>query len=122
MSIEFEELEWHDAEILSVVIDRSNPGENDAVRLSIRWSNGNYSAVVFSECYAFKASMNFGVIASESILSAIVVGDRKDLQELKEQWRNAGVDLEGLKCYQIDTNTTASTLLIDAFNFSLEQN
>ncbi|MFZ1829200.1 MAG: hypothetical protein WAW42_10625 [Candidatus Competibacteraceae bacterium] len=120
MKIEFQDLPWHDAEILSIFIDRENAGEQDTIRLSIRWPDESESVVVFSDCYALSAMMNFGVIAPESVLSGEVVGSREDLEEIKQRWSHVGVDLAGLRCYQLETNSTASKILIYALGFSVQ--
>lgn len=120
MKIEFQELPWHDAEILSILIDRENAGEQDTVRLSMRWPDGTESEVVFSDCYALSAMMNFGVIASESVFSAAVFDSRDDVQEIKQRWSHFGVELADLKCYQLDANSTASKILIYALRFSVQ--
>jgi len=64
----FNSLAWHDAELLSINIDRLDAGNNDIVALSIKWPNGKKELLVFIECYLLDAEMNFGVIAEESIL------------------------------------------------------
>lgn len=120
MKTEFQDLPWHDAEILSIFIDRENAGERDTVRLSMRWPDGAESAVVFSDCYALSTMMNFGVIAPESVLSAAVVDSRDDVQEIRQRWSRVGVDLAGLRCYQLETNSTASKILIYALSFSAQ--
>lgn len=120
MTIEFCSLPWHDAEILSICIDRRQPGESDTVSFSVRWLDDSVSIVTFLNCYAFIAEMNFGVIAPESIRSADVFDiNQKDTEDLYLKWKGIGIDLSLLKCYQIETNSTGSKILIYAFNFEL---
>ncbi len=63
----FDQLPWHDAELLSITIDRSDPGNDDSVTLLVRWPNSQKNQIIFRECYALDMDMNFGVIATESI-------------------------------------------------------
>jgi hypothetical protein len=42
---------WHDADILSIYFDRSNPGKNDSVVFQIKWMNGRTSKLAFMDCY-----------------------------------------------------------------------
>jgi len=39
MNMNFNELEWHDAELLDIYIDRSMAGNNDIVKLTIKQPN-----------------------------------------------------------------------------------
>ena len=120
MSKEFNSLCWHDAELCSIFIDRKHAGEQDTVRLLMRWPDNTESEVVFSDCYALSAIMNFGVIAPESVLSAVVIEHRNDVDDIKQRWRNIGVDLANLRCYQLETNSTASKILIYACRFFIQ--
>jgi hypothetical protein len=121
MKIEFNDFQWHDAEVISIFIDRRNAGRHDTIKLLMRWPDETESEIVFSDCYAFNAMMNFGVVASESVLSAVVIADRDDVEEVKRRWRGVGVDLAGLRCYQLETNSTASKILIYALSFSVQR-
>ena len=112
MNTKFSELPWHDAELLGVIIDRSSPGENDQVVINVRWPNGEQDSLIFSDCYALEAKMNFGVIAPESILNASLVDQSKELTEIRGKWARTGIDLQKLKCFEIETNSTASLLRI----------
>ncbi|EKO13993.1 hypothetical protein LEP1GSC081_1309 [Leptospira kirschneri str. H1] len=63
--------------------------------------------------------MNFGFIAEESILRASINNEQEKLYIIKENWKSMGVDLDNLKCYEIETNTTGSLLLIYAIDFQI---
>lgn len=118
METEFSKLPWHDAELLGIEIDRRNPGERDQVVVNVRWPNDEQSELVFSDCYELEAKMNFGVIAPESILDASLIDDSQELAEVRSKWEQAGVDLAGLKCFEIKTNSTNSLLRIYALSYS----
>lgn len=115
----FEALDWHDAVLLQLNIDRQTPGKSDEVSLLIEWLDGRKQQVRFTNCYAFDAQMNFGVIAPESIRSARCIADSQKLAEIRQRWIALGVNLEDLWCFEITTNSTASEVRIYAKLFEL---
>jgi len=119
MKNEFNNLNWHDAELMSIRIDRNNPGKIDQIVLIICWLNGKTSEVIFHDCYAFKAQMNFGIIAVETIRDAEYTESSEELEVIRKLWEKIGTDLSGLGQYQIETNSTNSKLLIYARGFSI---
>jgi len=119
METEFSMLPWHDAELLGIEIDRHNPGECDQISMSIRWPSDVYSELIFSGCYELEIKMNFGVIASESILDASLIQDSYELDSIRKRWRLVGVNLSELKCFEIRTNTTNSLIRIYALSYSI---
>lgn len=120
MKTNFDDLPWHDAIIMSILIDRQNPGKQDTVRISVQWPDETESVIVFSECYALRAMMNFGVIAAETVLSAAVVDDRDGIKQIYSKWSGIGVNMSSLQCYHIETNTTGSNLFIYALDFCVQ--
>lgn len=116
--MKFDELPWHDAELLSVNIDRQNPGECDEVSLKIRWPSGDKITLVFTDCYGFEADMNFGIVAEESILKASEYNDDDRLSQIKSDWRKGGVDLSNLKLFEIEMNSSGSLLKIFSLSFN----
>lgn len=115
----FDDLEWHDALLLSMNIDRQQPGERDEVTLLVVWSDERKSKVRFRESYALDAQMNFGVVAPESIRAARCIAESPRLVEMRERWRSLGVDLADLCCFEITTNSTASVIRIFARDFNV---
>ncbi|WP_212769985.1 hypothetical protein [Thalassovita mangrovi] len=118
MDVKFDELPWHDTELLSVNIDRKNPGKCDEVSLKIRWPNGERSTLVFTDCYGFEADMNFGIVAEESILDASVSDEDDRLSQIRSDWRKGGVDLSNLKLFEIEMNSSGSLLKIFSLGFN----
>lgn len=47
--IDFYDLEWHDAAILKIVVDRSCPESHNQIRLDIQWPdpNNTFSSIYF---------------------------------------------------------------------------
>ncbi len=119
MNANFNSLPWHDAELLSININRSNAGNSDAVALSVKWPDGNKSDIVFNDCYLLNARMNFGVIAKESILEAMCLNESDQILEIKRKWQLLGVELDGIRCYRIMTNSTNSQIEIYALSYTL---
>lgn len=117
MNVNFNDLPWHDANLKFIHIDRENPGKNDIIKLFIDWPDGFSSAIEFSDCYALIANMNFGVVASESILKAEYFVESEELSSIRNDWMKAGINLENLKCFKITTNSTNSIISIFALNF-----
>lgn len=119
VSEDFNDLPWHDAVLLNLSIDRQHAGERDEVRIQVSWPQGDEATLLFSDCYGFTAEMNFGVIAKEQILVADVVDDDPGLVSLRGLWKQMGVSRETLRCYRIETNSTASVLKIYAQHFEV---
>jgi len=114
MKNEFNNLHWHDAELQSIRIDRSDPGKKDQIVLIICWPDEKKSEVIFHDCYAFRAQMNFGIIAEETIRDAEYTESSEELNEIRRSWEKIGADLSDLGQYQIETNSTNSSLMICA--------
>ena len=118
MNDKFDNFMWHDAILKSIFIDRRNPGQQDSVTILVEWPGNMQSSLLeFYDCYALSATMNFGVIASESILEATCVTDSQEIQNLRKKWKNIGVDINHLNCYRIVTNSTNSIIEIYSKGF-----
>ena len=107
-------LPWHDAELVSISIDRSVPGERDEFLLNIRWPDGVENSLVFSDCYAARLELNFGIIANESIRDVVVLSAGDMLSEVRHKWKGMGVAMDELFEFRLETNSTASTIAIVA--------
>jgi hypothetical protein len=119
MDTNFNSLPWHDAELLSVNIDRLNAGNSDTVELIVKWPDGKQNSLVFNDCYFFNAQMNFGVIAEETILEAMCLAESDKISEIKGRWEPLGVVLDKICCYRINTNSTNSQIDIFALSYTL---
>jgi hypothetical protein len=115
----FTSLEWHDALLLIVTIDRREPGERDEVVLIVEWPDGPKQQVRFSDCYALDAQMNFGVATSDSILTVDCMSNHPKLAELRRKWSAVSVDLGDVLCFEITMNLTASVIRIFARQFEV---
>jgi hypothetical protein len=119
MNATFDSLPWHDAALLEVSVDRRNAGECDEVRLRVAWPHGEEAALVFRDCYAMTANMNFGIIATERIGSARRDDNDPNLASIRDQWKSLGVPLELLSCYRLEMSSTASVIRIYAKQFEI---
>lgn len=119
MKQEFDSLPWHDAVLLGINIDRSNPGNLDAIILEVRWPDETKSKIIFNDCYYFEAKMNFGIVSEESILKSECFIESPIVNDIKKKWRHSGASFEHLNCYQVLTNSTNSSLTICALSFVL---
>lgn len=119
MNDTFNSLPWHDAELLELSVDRRNAGERDEVRLRVAWPQGDEATLLFRDCYAMAAEMNFGVIAEERIASAVLIDDDPGLISIRDRWKPLGVSLEKLRCYRLETSSTSSVICIYAKQFEV---
>jgi hypothetical protein len=115
----FGALEWHDAVLLSLNIDRRAPGERDEVALLVEWPDGRKQRVRFTDCYALDAQMNFGVMAPESIRVARCIADTPKLAGMRQRWKALGIELEDLRCFEFIANSTASEIRVYAKRFEV---
>ncbi|MVT08112.1 hypothetical protein [Chitinophaga tropicalis] len=114
MNFNFDDCYWHDSILKSIYIDRSNPGHVDTIEMIIDWYDEPESRIIFKDVYLFKATMNFGIIAHESILTAgIAPLDDPDLVEFYRKKKKFPQHIQ-LNCYIIETNSTGGLIKIIA--------
>jgi hypothetical protein len=71
-----------DSILESIYIDRSNPGEDDSVEITVKWYEDKSRArLVFKSAYGFRATLHFGIIAKETIDTAYIAENDSDLVE-----------------------------------------
>ncbi|WP_304964159.1 hypothetical protein, partial [Bacteroides congonensis] len=87
--MKFEDYNWHDLEIKGITIDRNNPGKNDVIEFTIKLRNGSISKLLFQDVYWANLSLNFGIVASETINRVYIASeDDLDLLNFKNQWKS----------------------------------
>ena len=121
MKTNFNDLDWHDAELQSIFLDRHRAGDIDEIIIVVCWPNETTDEITFRDCYAFEAKMNFGIIATESILKAECTQCSELLDTIKSKWEQSGIDFGDLGQYSIETNSTNSRLIICARGFSMKR-
>jgi len=110
----FQDLLWHDAQILNIEIDRRDPGHRDEVVVVVTWPDTRTSRIRFHDCWRIEALMNFGIVALESVLTASEESDNEGLRRIRETWAHVGIGLHDLRCFTIETNSTAGTITVYA--------
>jgi hypothetical protein len=119
MNFDFDDCYWHDSILESIYIDRSNPGHNDIVEIIVKWyEDKSSSKLVFKDVYLFKAVMNFGIIAKETIDTAYTTPTDDDLVNFYTGW-NGLFDNVKLNCYIIKTLSTGGEIKILATGVEL---
>lgn len=126
MNKQFQDIPWHDAQLLRMNVIRS---EQDSIELVIAWQEADNSTVCepkefcasiqFNNCYQLKADMNFGVMPPDSILEAKQIIESNEIDTLIAKWKLMGVNLENLRCYQITTNSTNSRIEIYCLGYDI---
>lgn len=117
---DFNLLEWHDATLNSINIDRSNAGLNDSIELHIVWPSGIENKLIFNDVYYANLSLNFGIIAEECISDANIIDDSNiDLVKIKEKWSKLYEGIKDLRGFEILTASTGSKIEIFALSFKL---
>lgn len=111
--MEFEEIEWHDAVINNIVIDRKFPGKYDAIKFDISLPIDDENIqLLFEELYKVEMSLNFGIIAEETISQIEVYPeDTEEIMSLKKNWKGQLDDIK-LIHYNIKLNSTGGCVNI----------
>jgi hypothetical protein len=117
-AVDFDALDWHDAVLERVTIDRSEPGKRDDVVLAIRWPDGRRQDVRFVECRSLAAELNFGIVAPDAVLAARENPGSPVLAEIREKWRRLD-ELKRLRCFELETSSTGGRLTITAERLEL---
>lgn len=117
----FNNLNWHDAILNFVSIDRTNAGYNDNIELIITWQSGRSSKLIFKDVYRADISMNFGVIAEEAIRDATILEKSDDdLLNIINKWQKHYENIINIHGFEITTISTSSRLRIFAMDFIME--
>lgn len=119
MNTNFNDLPWHDAELKEIIIDSA---KKDNICILIRWPEeygGCCACIEFLNCYGFQGDMHFGIIPPDFILEAECIKQSQELDNIQKIWKKMGLDLSGLNCYRITTNSTNSIINIYALDFKV---
>ncbi len=113
------EYTWHDAVLLSVYVDRASAGQTDSIILSVQSRTGQRLEVRFGNCYALCCEMNFGVVAAETIRSFSELDNCEDAAKLRRGLSWLGSKLSQVKYFRLETNSTASVILVAAIDIEV---
>ena len=114
MMLNFDDITWHDTEILKITIDRSNPGKEDTIEFKLRNESDGQLIVTFIDAWRMICDLNFGIVCRETIRTASCHDSHEVLDELRKRWGRPGINLSGLKLFDFETNSTASKIRIIA--------
>lgn len=119
MNIEFRGITWHDTKITRVVLDRSNPGIVDKLELFLENDEFGSFCAIFLDVWRLTEQWNFGICADETIRCATEAESHPSIEELRRTWENLGANLDDIRFYRIETNSTASIIEILARRFEV---
>ena len=98
-------------QLLSVFINRKNPGLIDDIVFEINFTEDDTKQIVFKNVYWSSFEMNFGVIGEDSILYFKKSYDDPNILRIKEKWKGLINDVD-LISYTIQLNSTASCIRV----------
>lgn len=112
---------FHDTLLKDIKIERDNPGYKDEISITISLSKENDIRVVFKDCFQANFSLNFGIIAEETIYDFYESDrDNKELEVLRNKWLKIGGDIKDVRLFIIETNSTNSLIKIFAKSCQIE--
>ncbi len=112
----FNDYDWHDSIVKSININRNKPGIVDDIHMEIEWTSGDKGVLIFKGVYHANFLLNFGIVADESILTAFVNKEDKDLEDIYVRWKGL-IDNITLCSYTIQLNATDSKIKIIASDY-----
>ena len=110
----FDNFDWHDSILNSVIINRQNLGLNDIVELDITWPSGERGILLFENVRKCIMDLNSGIDTKDWIYNAYETEGDEDFISYKKQVENICNDIDKLKCFVIETSTTGSLVKIFA--------
>lgn len=117
----FNDFYWHDSIIQEIIIDRSNPGYVDEIKIKIEFGNEEVSRIiVFENVYKATLDLNMGVVALESVYDAEEIDDDDDIRKLRIIFKGM-FEHVAFKAYIIKTSSTGGTIKIIAKGFRIEE-
>lgn len=121
MKNEFYNIEWHDSQLLEIVIDKKNPGTIDNLILVISLPNNEKNKIIFKECYHAQLILNFGISSPDTVLDINFESASPEIQEILKKWEKIGVHIDQLYSFEIITNTSNSNIKIFSKKIIIER-
>ncbi|MEM6572233.1 MAG: hypothetical protein AAF957_27710 [Planctomycetota bacterium] len=112
MSESFDDIQWHDASLKLLGIDRGQPGIRDEISMEIVDVNGTAYTLVFTDCYEAHLALSFGVTAEETVRDVRRSSQSDSLESMRIKWVRTDVDLSDVQQFEFETNSTASVIRI----------
>lgn len=102
------------------MIDRSEAGIRDTIELCIVWPSETESKIIFKNVYYANLSLNFGVIAEETVMDAFVIDSSDiDVVSIKNKWGKYFDEINNVYGFEILTASTSSSIKILAMSFDV---
>ncbi len=120
----FYDLEWHDAKISRMVVNRENRDENGVFDIYIMWPNLGHCIVRFTDVHFLKLAMWMGISDPATISDAdlVNVDEDEDVKSVYEYWKSMGgfkLSERTLSGVEIKTFSTKEVIKIVAQNMEL---
>ena len=120
----FYDLEWHDATISRMVVNKEKMDENGVFDIYVRWPNLEHSIVRFTDVHLLKLAMWMGVSDPSTISGAnlVNVDEDEDVKSVYEYWKSMGgfkLSERTLSGVEIETFSTKEVIKIVAQNMEL---
>lgn len=117
----FNELEWHDAILKKIIIDKDDNINSDTIEMYIIWPSGIENKLIFKDVYYANLSLNFGIIGEDTIREAsLIESSDNDIINVKRVWEKHYEGINKIKGFKILTNSTASTIKIFSLSYLIE--
>jgi hypothetical protein len=112
------EWDWHDAELLTINVDRTNPGIHDRIELFVSLESRGRARLTFDNVYYSLFNMNFGVVVENETIYSIRMLDSsdKELNETVSKWNMLYSKIESIQGLEFITNSTNSRIVVIAEN------
>ena len=118
---DFNDFYWHDAEIKAINIDRHCPGKKDEIQFKILFPDKNEVVnLIFEEVYYSSFTLNFGIIADETVKHGSILENDDDLSALYSKWKGCLNHIK-LYVYLIELNSSGSKIKIIAKKIRVEE-
>jgi hypothetical protein len=110
--INFDEIVWHDTEIISIFLDRSAPGLKDVLEIKCKNEINGCFIALFNNVWKVTCDLNFGIVSPETIRFVKILDSDAKIESIKRQWKSVGMDIGPLIALEVETNSTASKILV----------
>ena len=120
----FYDLEWHDAKISRMVVNKEDGDNNGIFDIYVMWPNLEHSIVRFTDVHLLKLAMWMGVSDPATISGAdlVNVDEDEDVKSVYKYWKSMGgfkLSERTLSGVEIETFSTQETIKIVAQNMEL---
>ena len=116
----FESLPWHDAQLLSLSVERKTDARANEVTITVRWPNDIVSDIHFPGCVEMDVSWHLVVHGPDAIDWGEESPNHRLVQEFVTTWAPIGDVDPNLTAFCIRTNNSVSDLTFVAAGFVVD--